>query len=64
MVIKLKQGVYKMIRLFLGGAGLGLCIKLFIKSDDFVSQTLALLFVPIFIVYIREAISKISSESE
>ena len=51
-----------MARLFLGGTGLILCLKLFMKSDDFVSQTIGLLFVPIFFVYIKEVINKISSE--
>ena len=51
-----------MIRLFLGGAGLGLCIKLFLKSDDVLSQMIALLFIPIFVVYVHKAIGKIKEE--
>lgn len=53
-----------MIRLFLGGAGLGLCLKLFIKSDDFLTQTLALFLAPIFIIYLKASIDKIQSEDK
>jgi hypothetical protein len=53
-----------MIRLFLGSAGLGLAFKLFLKSDDTVSQGLALLFIPLFATYIYKAAEKIKKESE
>jgi hypothetical protein len=53
-----------MIRLFLGGAGLGLSFKLFLKADDTVTQGLALLFIPIFATYIYKAIEKIKQEQE
>jgi hypothetical protein len=47
-----------MIRLLLGGSGLVLCLKLFIKSDDVASQLIALLFLPIFVVYVYKAVEK------
>lgn len=53
-----------MIRLFLGSAGLGLALKLFLKSEDTVSQGIALLFVPIFVTYIYKAVEKIKKESQ
>jgi hypothetical protein len=51
-----------MIRLFLGATGLVLCLRLIIKSDDALSQGLALLFVPIFVFYTHKAIEKIKEE--
>lgn len=51
-----------MIRLFLGAAGLGLCFKLFIKSEDALSEMIAFLFMPIFITYIYKAVEKIKED--
>jgi hypothetical protein len=53
-----------MIRLFLGAAGLGLCFKLFLKSEDVLSQGLALLFIPIFAFYVYKAAEKIKEEDQ
>lgn len=53
-----------MIRLFLGSAGLGLCFKLFLKSDDMLTQALSLMLVPIFSVYIFKAMEKIKQEDK
>lgn len=53
-----------MIRLFLGAAGLGLSLKMFIKADDFLTQTLMLFMMPMFFMYIKMAIDKINSEKE
>jgi len=51
-----------MTRLFLASAGLGLCFKLLIKADDTVTQSIALLFIPVFVVYGYFAISKIIND--
>ena len=53
-----------MIRLFLGGAGLGLSFKLFLKADDVLTQGLALLFIPMFATYVYKAVEKIKQEQE
>jgi hypothetical protein len=53
-----------MIRLFLASAGLGLCFKMLLKADDVLTQSLMLLFMPIFIGYGYAAINKISQDKE
>jgi hypothetical protein len=53
-----------MIRLFLGGSGLILCLRLFLKSDDTLSQSLALLFIPIFTVYVFKAMEEIKEKDD
>jgi hypothetical protein len=49
-----------MIRLFLASAGLGLSCKLFYISEDFVTQTICLLFIPLFVLGVNSAIKQIA----
>jgi hypothetical protein len=51
-----------MIRLLLGGSGLVLSLKLFVKSQDQASQLIALLFLPIFVFYVYKALEEIKEE--
>jgi hypothetical protein len=49
-----------MIRLFFASAGLGLSCKLLYRSDDFVTQTICLLLIPLFVLGINSAIKQIT----
>lgn len=51
-----------MIRLLMGGSGIIVSLKIFVKSDDAASQLIALLFLPIFATYTYKAIEKIKQE--
>lgn len=53
-----------MIRLFFASAGMGLAFKLLYQADDFVTQTICLLLIPLFVIGAHSAIKDITAENK